>query len=145
MSHLKLVALDPDDLKVLSTCCQDAVLKVGDLQYLGTEKRFMLSLNRFVWEAAELQKQSYERRKSVLHFERVESVQVQGIERKEKERVLSLLAATFEPDEEPGGTIELVFAGDGAVRLKVECIEAQLCDMPAAWETKSRPAHADDV
>ena len=144
MSHLKLVALDSDDLQIVSSCCQDAVLKIGDLQYLGNENRFLLSINRFVWETAEAGKKSYERRKAMLHFERVESVQVQGINRQEKDMILSLLAITFEPGEEPGGTVELVFAGDGAIRLKVECIEAQLCDMPAAWETKSLPVHADD-
>ena len=37
--------------------------------------------------------------------------------------------------------IELVFAGDGAIRLDVECIEAQLADMPAAWEAQSVPKH----
>lgn len=144
MPHLKLIALESDDLQIVSSCCQDAVLKIGDLQYLGNESRFLLSLNRFVWETAETRKKSYERRKAMLHFERVESVQIQGIDRRERDMVLSLLAVTFEPGEEPGGVIELVFAGDGAIRLNVECIEAQLCDMPAAWETKSRPVHSDD-
>ncbi|MEM9330732.1 MAG: DUF2948 family protein [Pseudomonadota bacterium] len=137
MSQLKLMALDSEDLQVISSCCQDAVLKIGDMEYLPAEKRFMLSLNRFAWE----KKGEKERRKAVLHFDRVNAVKIQGIQRSEKEMVISMLAILFHPGEEPGGTIELVFAGDGAIRLEVECIEAQLSDMPAAWEAQSRPSH----
>ncbi|MEM9277720.1 MAG: DUF2948 family protein [Pseudomonadota bacterium] len=137
MSQLKLMALDSEDLKVISSCCQDAVLKIGEMDYLAGEQRFVLAFNRFAWE----KENSKERHKSVLHFERVRNVRVQGIDRKNREMVISLLAILFEPAEEPAGTIELVFAGDGAIRMDVECIEAQLSDMPAAWETQSRPAH----
>ena len=140
MSHLKLIALDAEDLQVVSSCCQDAVLKVGDLDFLASKKQFTLSLNRFVWELDGKTKIP-ERRKSVLHFARVNSVKVSGIDRANKEIVLSLLAVLFEAGDEPSGEIELVFAGDGAIKLNVECIEAQLADMPAAWEAKGRPSH----
>jgi len=140
---LKLVGMDQQDLEIISACCQDAVLRVNDLDYWRAEKRFLLSLNRFVWEAKEGGKRdhSYERRRAVLHFERVNRVQIMGINRSEKEMVLSLLAITYEETDAPGGVIELVFAGDGAIRLDVECIETQLADMAAAWETKSQPEH----
>ena len=137
MSKLKLMALDSEDLEVISSCCQDAVTKIGDLEYLAKEQRFVMTINRFAWEIDGAK----ERHRSILHFERVESVKLQGIDQTSKGMVISLLAVLFEPGTEPGGTIELVFAGDGAIRLEVECIEAQLSDMPAAWEAKSRPSH----
>ena len=140
MAQLKLMALDAEDLQVISSCCQDAVLKVGDLNYLAAQKQFTLSLNRFVWELDGKTK-TPERRKSVLHFAQVNGVKISGIDRTEKEMVLSLLAVLFEAGDEPSGEIELVFAGDGAIKLDVECIEAQLADMPAAWEAKGRPSH----
>ena len=140
MAHLKLMALDAEDLQVISSCCQDAVLKVGDLEYLPREKQFVISMNRFVWEKDGKSK-TQERRKSVLHFARVNKVRVSGIDRAEKDLVISLLAVLFEKGDEPSGEIELVFAGDGAIKLDVECIEAQLSDMPAAWQAKSRPSH----
>lgn len=143
MAELKLMALDAEDLQVISSCCQDAVLKVGDLDYLASKKQFALCLNRFAWELDGKSKTS-ERRKSVLHFAQVKSVKISGIDRHDKEMVLSLLAILFEAGDEPSGEIELVFAGDGAIKLNVECIEAQLADMPAAWEAKGRPSH-DDV
>ena len=55
--------------------------------------------------------------------------------------VLELLAIRFVPGEAPGGTIELVFSGGGAIRLDVECIEARLADLGGAWEASSRPQH----
>lgn len=137
MDRLKLIAMDEDDLKVISSCCQDAVLKVGDMEYHPAEKQFVLALNRFAWEREE----EKERRKSFLHFERVESVKLQGVNRDEKDTVLSVLAVLFESKDEPAGTIELVLAGDGAIRLDVECIEAQLLDLPAAWKASSIPSH----
>ena len=144
MSQLKLIALETDDLEIISALCQDSVLKVGDLDYQAKGNRFALIVNRFVWESAEEKRVNFERRKSVLHFERVQSVSVMGLDRNDKEMVLSLLAVTFEAGDLPGGYVELVFAGDGAIRLKVECIEAQLSDMAAAWGTDSLPKHQVD-
>lgn len=144
-SPLKLVAMDAEDLGIISACCQDGVLKISDLEYLGKEKRFLLSLNRFVWEDADGKKgkDSFERRRTILHFERVNRVQLMGVDRSQSDMVLSLLAVTFTEGDAPGGVIELVFAGDGAIKLDVECVEAQMSDLSAAWETKSQPKHAD--
>jgi len=143
MSQLKLMALDTEDLQVVSSCCQDAILKVGDMDYSVGNKRFVMSLNRFAWEQEKSKSEPDERRRSVLHFERVTGVKLSGINRSDKETILSLLTVLFEPADGPSGEIELVFAGDGAIKLEVECIEVQLADMPAAWAAKARPNHDD--
>ena len=52
MAELKLIALDADDLAVISAHLQDAVLKVGDVAYLPREKRFAAMGNRFDWADA---------------------------------------------------------------------------------------------
>lgn len=142
MTQLKLVALDAEDLAIISAHVQDAVLKVGDLAWRTGEKRFALAMNRFVWENRPrfFVKQN-ERRRSALHFDRVMSVTSTGIDRSKPEDVLSLLALRFLPGEAPAGEVELVFSGDGSIRLGVECIEARLTDLGAAWETSSRPSH----
>ena len=142
MASLKLMALDEEDLKVISSFCQDSVLKTGDMTYDAARNRFVMTFNRFAWEVTGSGSEEDQRRKSVLHFERVKGVKLSGIDLKEKDMVLSLLAVLFEPGDSPAGHIELVFAGDGAVRLAVECIEAQLSDMPAAWKAVARPKHA---
>lgn len=141
MKRLKLIALDAEDLAVISAHCQDAVMKTGDISFLPAEKRLVIAMNRFVWEEAETRKRSFERRRSVLHFERVEKVSALGVDRANKEAVLDLLAVTYTEESAPAGVIELAFAGGATLRLGVECVEAQLTDMAAAWEAGSKPDH----
>ena len=140
--RLKLAAFDEEDLAVLSAHAQDAVLKVADLVYLPKESRFAFAMNRFIWEKAEGgRRRDYERRRAAMSFDRVISVKTSHIRRDRGEAVLELLALRFEATDQPAGTITLVFAGGGAVRLEVECIEARLADLGAAWATKAKPSH----
>src|SRR5262245_25470791 len=118
MDMLKLVALDEEDLAIISAHVQDAVMKVENLDYARGARQFVLTMNRFAWETANGgRKAGNERRQSVLSFARVMSVKVHGIDPKKKEDVLSLLAVRFLPSEAPAGALELVFAGDGTIRL----------------------------
>lgn len=139
--QLKIIALDVEDLKIISAHCQDAVLKVSDIRFSASENRMILALNRFVWEKGAGKKTVPERRRSALHFERVLKVSSQGLNLSAKETVLSLLAIKFETSLEPSGTIDLLFANDITIKLEVECIEVQLSDMLAAWEASSKPKH----
>ncbi len=145
MEDLKLIALDPEDLRVLSCHLQDAVIRVGDMAYLKNEMRFAAIANRFDWEqAAKVDDATYRRRRAGLRFERVTAAKLHGIELTQKDTVLELLALTFEPAEEPSGTLTLLFAGGAAIRLEVECIEAELRDLGAVWRTRRKPQHAGD-
>jgi Protein of unknown function (DUF2948) len=142
MDPLKLVALDAQDLNVISAHVQDAVMKVGDLEFLPRNKRFVIPMNRFAWETVSgfLRKHG-ERRQSVLHFDRVLSVKTTGINREAPAEVLSLLAVRFLETAAPAGIVELAFSGDITIRLDVECIEACLADLGSAWEASSLPVH----
>ncbi|RUU13833.1 DUF2948 family protein [Mesorhizobium sp. USDA-HM6] len=142
MAALKLIALDDQDLSIVSAHVQDAVMKVSDLEYLPAAKRFVLTMNRFVWEAKSgLFRQHNERRQSVLHFDRVLGAKTSGIQRDKPAEVLSLLAVSFIAISKPAGIIELVFSGGGTIMLDVECIEARLADIGGSWEATSRPVH----
>jgi hypothetical protein len=147
MPDLKLIALDAEDLAIISAHLQDAVLKIGDIAFLPKEKRFAAIANRFDWldalEGEAAREKRYARRQAALRFERVLSAQVQGMDLKNKGAVTELLAVSFEPGEPPAGRVTLQFADGGAVRLNVECIEAELRDLGPAWEAKSRPRHPD--
>ncbi|CAN7716997.1 DUF2948 family protein [Mesorhizobium sp. LjRoot246] len=142
MTGLKLIALDDQDLSIVSAHVQDAVLKVSDLEFLPAAKRFLLTMNRFVWEAKSgLFRQHNERRQAVLHFDRVLGAKTSGIDRDKPAEILSLLAISFIEISKPAGIVELIFAGGGTIMLDVECIEARLADIGGAWEATSRPIH----
>jgi hypothetical protein len=148
MPDLKLIALDAEDLAIISAHLQDAVMKVGDLAFLPREKRFAAVANRFDWMDAigndATGKKRNARRRTALRFERVLGAQVHGVDLKSKGAVTSLLAIRFEPGDPPQGQVILEFADRSAIRLNVECIEAELRDLGPAWEAKSRPRHPDE-
>lgn len=142
--RLRLMALDAEDLAVLSAHVQDAVLKVGDMAWLKAEKRFVIGMNRFVWEIVAdglRRRRDYQRRRAALHFERVEAVRQTGIEQNAPDAVLELLAVRFEPGATPSGEILLDFAGGAGISLAVEVLEAQLSDLGPAWSTPHAPRH----
>ena len=62
----------------------------------------------------------------------------------EKDQVLNLLAVSFEETDQPAGVVTLMFSGGAALRLEVECLEAELADLGPAWVTECCPAHAVD-
>ncbi|MCA1403865.1 DUF2948 family protein [Ensifer sp. IC3342] len=144
MDALKLLALDEEDLGVVSAHVQDAVFKVAGISYDARRGQLFLVINRFVWENADGKRRSFERRRAVLSFKRVVAVRSLGFDRGNAEAVLDLLALRFSiKGEGPEGSIELVLAGEAAIVLDVECIEVQLADTGGAWETAFRPRHPE--
>jgi hypothetical protein len=146
--QLKLIALDAEDLSIVSAHLQDAVLLVGDMVYQPRQRRFVAIANRFDWAlAAKNQKTAageFVRHRAAIRIERITAAKLQSIDLKAKQQTLSLLAIEFHhsgPDT-PDGDILLLFAGGGAIRLTVECIEAQLEDLGAAWAARSKPNHS---
>ncbi len=139
--ELKLKALDEEDLEVIATHMQDAIVLTGDMQYTPSNQQFVIIANRFNWQAGKNEKPS--RRRSAVFFDRVSSVKSQRIRRDTEDAVLSLLTISFKVSQAPAGTVELTFAGGGAIQLEVECIEAQLDDLGPEWETVRVPDHSD--
>ncbi|WP_103258222.1 DUF2948 family protein [Tabrizicola aquatica] len=143
---LRLVAQDAEDLKVISTLIQDAVLPVTELKYDPKRHRFALLLNRFRWEdrvEAERVGRAYERVRSVLVVEDVRKVQSMGFDRSDADLVLSVLAIEFTPGEDGTGRLTLTLAGDGAVALDVEALEVRLDDVTRPYRAPSGkvPSH----
>jgi hypothetical protein len=133
---LRLLAQDEADLSVLSAAAQDAVLKVGDIQFEAAARRLTLAFNRYRWEGAGRQ-----RVRAALQIAGVLKVEARRIRRNAPDAVLQLLAITFEAGEAPGGVLTLSFAGGGDVRVEVECIEAVLADVSQPWPTPRTPEH----
>ncbi|WP_377190697.1 DUF2948 family protein [Ruegeria meonggei] len=140
---LNLGAQDDEDLQVISTLTQDAVFPITEMTWRPSERRFGLLLNRFRWEdkdAATSRNRPFERVQSVLVFDSVLSVSSQGVDRSDKDMVMSLLSVDFEAAEDGAGQILLTLAGDGAIRLSVEALDATLKDVTRPYQAPSGQA-----
>lgn len=136
---LRLLAGDAEDLRVISTALQDAVLKVGDLSYEPAQRRFTVALNRFRWEMSDRH-----RIRAALQFGGVLGASTRRVRRDAPDAVLSLLAVTFEGSgepEDPSGVVTLAFSGDADLRLRVEALDAVLADVSAPWPARGAPRH----
>jgi len=140
MEKLKLSALDADDLAVISAAVQDSLVAVRDCVFLAGEKRFVLLLNRFRWEADSTVESAYSRTHSALVFNEVKAVHHHAIPLQEPDRVLSLLSAAMEKD----GSVTLRFAAQRTIRLEIGRLACHLGDVGEPWPTPWKPAHPAD-
>lgn len=145
---LRLQALDGDDLKVISALVQDAVFPVTEMTWEPKRRRFAALLNRFRWEDHPRAEVSgdFERVQSLLVINDVLAVASNGLDRGDKDLVLSVLAVDFQPGEDGAGHVTLLLAGDGEIRLSVECLDVALSDVTRPYLAPSRkaPAHGLD-
>ena len=144
MNPLKLIALDKDDIEIVSTHLQDAVVKVADIIWRPAENRLVIGLNRFDWEACGEVTPCYQRRRTALRFDRVMAFRCRNVNPAAKDAVLNLLAVEYAETDAPAGTVTLIFSGGAALRLEVECLECELADLGPSWTAKARPAHEVD-
>ena len=147
MDQLKLIALDKEDIEVVSAHLQDAVVKAAEIRWRPAEKRLVIALNRFDWEAAHGTVPEFRRRRAALRFERVSACKSRNciaVEAMQTGRVLNLLAVVFEGTDYPSGVVTLTFSGGATLRLEVECLEAELADLGPTWVTECCPAHKVD-
>jgi hypothetical protein len=136
---LRLLAQDGDDVQVISASLQDAVAKVGDIQYEPAARRLTLALNRFCWERKDARVP--ERVRSALQIGSVLGVRARRLKREPKDAVVELLALEFTPGEAPGGTLLLRFAGGADLEVAVECVDAVLADLSQPWPARHAPSH----
>jgi hypothetical protein len=138
---LKFVVLDEEDLEVVSAHLQDAVVKVADVLWRPAEKRLVVALNRFDWEGAQSERPQYRRRRTALRFERVLSCKCRKLNPAAKDAALNLLAVEYAEAQAPSGAVTLIFSGGGALRLEVECLEAELADLGPVLTAAVCPVH----
>ena len=139
---LRLIAEETADLEVISSAIQDAVLKAENLKYDRKRRRFTLEVNRFQWEDSKSKNGPQGRVRALLAFDGVLNVKTRAITKADPDLVLSILSLSFEAAAEPpGGTISILFSGDGELALEVEAIDATLLDSAYEWSTRQRPDH----
>jgi len=125
----KLIAMDADDLAVISAHVQDAEVRVVDIVWRPGEKRLVIGMNRVDCEQTLAGEVAPRRLVSALRFDRVLACKSRDIDLEQGDVALKLLGIEFNEREAPGGNALLLFDGRGALRLDVECLECELADL----------------
>src|SRR5882757_8574118 len=126
---LKLIALDPDDLAVISAHVQEAQVQASDILWRQDQMRLVVGMNRLDWEQTLSGETASRRLVAALRFDRVLACKSRNIDLGRPDTTLELLGIEFNPTDEPGGSALLLFSQGGALRLDVECVECELTDL----------------
>ena len=138
MTKLRLKAHEEDDIVVISSALQDAILKVGELNYSKTDRHLTLRVSRYQHEGAPARVLCGVRIDGIL------SLKSRGINRSDPDALMVLLSVNFTKDgTPPGGYLSLNFAGGGELLAKVEALDIMLVDMSEPRPTQRRPLHPD--
>ena len=105
-----------------------------------------MALKRFDWMNAvdvdgDVNAPGYRRCRTALRFERVNACKCRNLDQAKKDAMLNLLAVEFAERDSPSGVITLTFSGGGAIRLDVECLEAELVDLGEVFAAGLCPDH----
>ena len=119
----KIIAQSPEDLQIISACCSEAKIKVGNIKYLPSTKIFLISLSRFNKEDEKIKK----RIESVIKFDFIESSKSKNINQNDPDAVVELLAIDLFK-REYNFEITLLFSKNRIITLTAEVIEATLED-----------------
>ena len=139
--NLKLLALNHDDLKVLSAHLQDSVTLVKDIIFLKKSRTFLMMVNRFMWEDVERGSfRENKRIRSAVKFENVLEVKSRNINQKKKDKILELLSIDSEIKNNKKELL-ITFAGNNEIILIVEEINILLDDVGLPWKVKHVPKH----
>ena len=143
---LNLGAQDAEDLQIISSLTQDAILTLDDLNWSRAKRQLVFLLKRFRWEDVELAKlqgRDPERVQSLLVIQNATGLASKGIDRKQADVVLSLMSLEFLGAEDGIGDLILTFSGEGALKVPVDGLVVALRDVtrPYVAPSKQVPNH----
>jgi len=138
MTKLRLRAETQADLQIIAAAVQDAILRVGEINYDLRGRSLTLRMTRFQHESDKAA-----RAQSGIRFDSVLGVRTRGIDRSDPEAMAVLLNVAFEEADKPAGIVTLIFAGGGELQAEVECLDAILADVTDARDTDKLPLHPE--
>ncbi|VAX04791.1 hypothetical protein MNBD_ALPHA03-161 [hydrothermal vent metagenome] len=157
LEKLKLRAEDRADITILSAYLQDAVTIIGDITYQHKGRRFVMMLNRYVWEnrcpetGDVILREGQDMEQNInmaccrirtgLHFDDVLKINSQNITITAKDKPLELLSIEAYKTEKKTFHVDFIFSGDGIIRLECEIISAHMQDIGTPWPAKCHPEH----
>ena len=119
----KIIATDNDGLQIISACSSGAKVKVSDIKYLGSNKVFLLSIERNKIEEGPKEKKV----NSICRFDFVDKVKSKNINQFKKDLVLELIGIDYLKNKDDY-EINLIFNNNSHIVLTTETIEARLED-----------------
>ena len=119
----KIIAQSPQDLQVISACCEGGKIKIDDIKYLPKNKIFLFLIERIARE----KENPKEKVKSIVKFEYIEKSKSKNIDREKVETLLELVAINLFKNNK-NYEITLLFSNNGIITLTAEIVEAVLED-----------------
>ncbi len=119
----QIIASDNEGLQIISACTSGAKVKVSDIRYLGSNKVFLLSIERKKLE----KDQKFKKINSICRFDFVDSVKSKNIDKKNGQLILELIAIDYMKNKE-NYEINLIFNNNSHIVLTTETIEVRLED-----------------
>ena len=119
----QIIATDNEGLQMISACSSGAKVKVSNIKYLGSNKVFLLSLERTKIEKGQKDKKI----NSVCRFDFVDKVKSKNIDQKNEKLVLELMAIDYMKNNN-NYEINLIFQNNSHIILTTETIEVRLED-----------------
>ena len=119
----QIIANDNEGLQVISACTSGAKVKVSDIRYLGSNKVFLLSIERTKLE----KEQKSKKINSICRFDFVDNVKSKNIDQKNGELLLELIAIDYMKNK-GNYEINLIFNNNSHIVLTTETIEVRLED-----------------
>ena len=119
----KIIAQSPQDLQVISACCEGGKIKIDDIKYLPKNKIFLFLIERIARE----KENSKEIVKSVVKFEYIERSKSKNIDHANADSFMELFAINLFKNNE-NYEITLLFSDNGIITLTAEIIEVVLED-----------------
>ena len=119
----KIIAQSPQDLQVISACCEGGKIKIDEIKYLPKNKIFLFLIERNARE----RENSKEKVKSIVKFEYIEKSKSKNIDRTKVDSFVELTAINLFKNNK-NYEITLLFSDNGIITLTAEIVEAVLED-----------------
>ena len=119
----KIIAQSPDDLQVISACCEGGKIKINEIKYLPKNKIFLFLVDRMSKE----KEKSDQKVKSIVKFEYIESSKSKNIDLNKIDSYLELVAINLFKNNK-NYEITLLFSNNAIITLAAEIVEVVLED-----------------
>ena len=119
----KIIAQSPDDLQVISACCEGGKIKINEIKYLPKNKIFLFLVERMSKE----KEKSDQKVKSIVKFEYIESSKSKNIDLNKIDSYLELVAINLFKNNK-NYEITLLFSNNAIITLAAEIVEVVLED-----------------